>query len=485
MRWDFLTWDFMRWVVSLCNRRTVIIVPVNNKTDVAYGRRRSAAADPSLMVALLSGAIVGAIGLGYYLGYRDVDLWGAIFVPIVLCLFTIPLIRVLEARHSSGLANIVTVALIAKMVGAYMRYLLAYHVYGGNDSGRYHEAGVRIADEYLNGQRSIGSLLPTSYGTPFIEELNGIVALLTGRSLLASFMVFSWLGFFGLWAFVAAIRRAVPGVDIRRYAILVFFMPSSLFWPSSLGKEAWMLFGLGLFATGAARVFTQQSRGLLFLGAGVVATGMVRPHVTVIALSAFTLAFIFVRGRRGRSLSPLLTLVTVASIAGAAAFASGPLEQLLPRSDEGFSAVLEATGERTSQGGSEIEVSTPNSPLEYPQAFLTVMFRPLPFEVRTFTQFLSSLESAALLTLVIIWRRRIFGAISQILSDPYLRFAILYTLAFAFAWSSVGNLGIIARQRVQVLPFLLIFLCWSPVVTRTESKSSPDTFKLKTEAGTP
>jgi hypothetical protein len=447
---------------------------------MAYGRRQSAAADPSLMVALLSGAIVGAIGLGYFLGYRDVDIWGAIIVPIILCLLTIPFIRFVEERHSSGLAKIVAIALIAKMVGAYMRYLLAYHVFGGNDSGSYHAAGVRIANEYSNGQRSIGSLLPTSYGTQFIEEVNGIVCLLTGRSLLASFMVFSWLGFFGLWGFVAAIRRAVPGVDIRQYALMVFFLPSSLFWPSSLGKEAWMLFGLGLIASGAARIYTFQSRGLLFLGAGVVATGMVRPHVTAVALLAFALALIFVRGRRGRALSPVLTMVTVASLAGAAAFASGPLEELLPRRDEGFSAVFEATGERTSQGGSEIEVSTPNSPIEYPAAFLTVMFRPLPLEVRTFTQLLSALESTFLLALVIIRRRRISGAISQILSDPYLRFAFVYTLAFAFAWSSVGNLGIIARQRVQVLPFLLIFLCWAPMATRTGYSSHPGAVKLKT-----
>jgi hypothetical protein len=212
------------------------------------------------------------------------------------------------------------------------------------------------------------------------------------------------------------------------------------------------------------------------MGAGVIATGMVRPHVTVIALTAFTITLLITRGRQGRALSPILTIVTIASIAGAAAFASGPLEQLLPRQEEGFGAVLEATTQQTSIGGSEIEVSTPNSPLEYPQAFFTVMFRPLPFEARSFTQFLSSAESAILLVLFIVWRRRIFGAVGRILSDPFLRFAILYTLAFAFAWSSVGNLGIMARQRVQVLPFLLILLCWMPTETRhTKSTVSTET----------
>ena len=435
------------------------------------------------MAALVCSGIVGAIGLGYVLGYRDVDLWGAIGIPIILCFLTIPFARMVEERHSSGLANIITIALVAKMVGAYVRYLIEYHVYSGADTRLYHNSGVRIAETYSEGGQSLASLFPTSYGTRFIEELNGVVALLTGRSLLASFMVFSWLGFLGLWAFVAAIRRAVPDVDVRLYAILVLFLPSSLFWSSALGKDAWMLFGLGLIATGVARVLTYQARGLIFMGAGVLATAMVRPHVTVLVLAAFALSLVLIRGRQGRPLSPVLTLVTVVSIAAAAAFASGPLEKLLPRSQEGFSAVLEATTEQSSIGGSEIEVSTPNSPLEYPAAFLTVLFRPLPFEARTFTQLLSSLESAALLTLVIAWRRRVFGAVGRILGDPFLRFAVLYTLAFAFAWSSVGNLGIMARQRVQVLPFLLILLCWSPVATRFGPTASAGSARPRAQAG--
>jgi hypothetical protein len=64
-----------------------------------------------------------------------------------------------------------------------------------------------------------------------------------------------------------------------------------------------------------------------------------------------------------------------------------------------------------------------------------------------------------------------------------LRFAVLYTLAFAFAWSSVGNLGIMARQRMQVLPFLLILLCWSPVAARLGPTASASNFKPKAQAG--
>ncbi|MGA0879542.1 MAG: hypothetical protein ACO3SP_10540, partial [Ilumatobacteraceae bacterium] len=112
---------------------------------------------------------------------------------------------------------------------------------------------------------------------------------------------------------------------------------------------------------------------------------------------------------------------------------------------------------------------------DYPRAFVTVMFRPLIFEVGSFTQLLSSLESSYLLLAAFTGRRRIARGIRQVLRNPFSLFALLYTLAFAFAWSSMGNLGIISRQRIQVMPFLLILFCWTVVDERRfrETSGSP------------
>ena len=46
--------------------------------------------------------------------------------------------------------------------------------------------------------------------------------------------------------------------DARRYAALVFLLPSLLFWPSSIAKEAWILACLGLAAYGAAKMLTRS-----------------------------------------------------------------------------------------------------------------------------------------------------------------------------------------------------------------------------------
>ena len=63
--------------------------------------------------------------------------------------------------------------------------------------------------------------------------------------------------------------------DHKRYALLLS-VPSMLYWPSSIGKESWLLFFIGVTAYGAARHFTER------VGRWVVAIGgigwPVRPY---------------------------------------------------------------------------------------------------------------------------------------------------------------------------------------------------------------
>ena len=91
-----------------------------------------------------------------------------------------------------------------------------------------------------------------------------------------------------------------------------------------------MLFGIGLFVSGASRLFASQARGLVFIVLGTLATGVVRPHVSAILLVALVVGIALKRGGRGSPLGPLLTLATILLIAAGAAFASGQIAELLP-----------------------------------------------------------------------------------------------------------------------------------------------------------
>ena len=63
--------------------------------------------------------------------------------------------------------------------------------------------------------------------------------------------------------------------------------------------------------------------------------------------------------------------------------------------------------------------------------------------------------------MVLVWRarKRLRGLARQMRRQPYVAYCMGITLTFIFAFSAFSNFGILARQRVQVLPFFLALLC--------------------------
>jgi len=225
-----------------------------------------------------------------------------------------------------------------------------------------------------------------------------------------------------------------------------------------------MVFGMGLMAVGIARLLTGSVVGSVWLLVGGYATAMVRPHVTALIVAG--LAFGYFGSHTGTSRRPAY-VVSFLVIAGLTALASAQVAAFLPGLEGDLGAILEETQQRSAQGGSEIGIVAPNSPVEYPFALLTVLFRPFLFEVGSATEALSALEGTALLAAFVVRGGRVAFAVRSAAQTAYLRFAGLFVLGFGFAWASIGNLGIIARQRVQVLPLLLLILFVTERKTRS------------------
>src|SRR5258705_5785030 len=125
-----------------------------------------------------------------------------------------------------------------------------------------------------------------------MKILTGVREVFTSSTAFATFLLFTWLGFIGCSLFYRAFVPAMPDADHRRYALLIFLWPTLLFWPSSIGKDCWMIFTLGIGALGAARVLVRRPGGYSLLTVGLLAGSIVRPHVALIELVAFALAFL-------------------------------------------------------------------------------------------------------------------------------------------------------------------------------------------------
>jgi hypothetical protein len=311
-----------------------------------------------------------------------------------------------------------------------------------------------------------------------VAEFAGMIYYVVGRTRYGGFFVFAGLCFVGTLLFLLAAKIAAPEIERRRLALILLFWPPLLFWPSSIGKDALMVFALGLAALGAALLFGERTRlsGMVPAGLGVVILLLIRPNMALITLIAMAAAIAWLMARstwRARDTGSrqvmartLLAMVLLVGI-GLALTQAGKLldsgsDEEVASVDAGDSAIsvssLQQTLERTSIGNAKFSAYTVRSPLDLPLAVPSVLFRPFPWEVNSAAALLGSLDGVMLMIGMAASWRRLRSAHRYIGANPYLIFASVYLLGFVIGFSNIGNGAILARERSQMLPFVLIVL---------------------------
>ena len=413
---------------------------------------------------LLGGAIT-VLGLLVLISTHTSGLWVILFLlPILLAASWPAFLRQARRERDARLAQLLMLALVLKLFGSLVRYWVAIHVYEGvADAIQYHQVGADLARRFAAGHFDTG--LSSLSSTDFIRFFTGVIYTVTGPSIYAGFLLYSWLAFWGLFFLYQAFTIAVPDGNRRSYARLLFFLPSMLYWPSSIGKEAWMLFALGLAAKGTARLLTGRTwGGLVLAGTGLWLATLVRPHVGGMAALGLLVAYLLARPpRRLGMLGAVIKLFGLAVLLVVAVVLLGQIQRYLLDKGidpaEGVNSVLAESARRTSGGGSGFQApSTSTSLLGLPYATVTILFRPFPFEAHNAQAAVIALESTLLLCLTVARSRTIWRAVRHLRRWPYVAFVVVYTAGFVVAFASISNFGILARERVQLLPFFFVLL---------------------------
>lgn len=386
----------------------------------------------------------------------------------------VALMRLLRRQGDPVIRRLIVAGLAAKLVGSVARFTVMADLYDGRgDFNRYFENGVAIASQLRSG--SIPEQA-TQTGTPFMDFLVGVFYAVAPSQLWVGFFVFALLSFVGALLFLLAFQLALPEGNHRLYAALAFFTPTMVFWPSSIGKESWLVFTLGLAAYGAARTLRGERFGYLVVALGAVGAFLVRPHMGALFALCFAGAFLLrIRDRTAGS-SRVGWALGLVVIAAGTIYAVANFGDELPQdqSVEGSQAdqILAETARRTTQGGSEFDSRPVRGPGDLAHALITVPFRPFPTEGHNVQAQLAGLEGVVLLLVLLLVSPRLVRLPRLLLSRPYVALASAYALGFVVAFSNVGNFGILTRQRAQLLPFLFVLFALprlQPVVRRTSS----------------
>jgi len=400
---------------------------------------------------------------------------------LVLGLALIIAIVARSRRPLSLFGNLVLAAVALRVLGGLLRHFVItdyYHGYG--DAIRYHVDGLAYAEALWDFDMDRFFDLATGgqwWGTQFLLYVSGVSLAIIGPTLRGEFVFFSLIGLVGCFAFATAYTRSGDRhskVVVRDYVWLLCLWPSMWFWPSSIGKEAILLCGLGIAVLGY--VGNRGHIRWIPFAAGTLLTFSIRPHVAAVFIASVLVAEWFGGGRRwtvARTFQAFASVVLFVFIVKEATAQFGFEVTDL----EGANEFFQFRAGQTQAGGSEI-TSVGGGPLGVIMAYVNILFRPFLFEAHNVMSLFSAVEVTALWVFAFRRRRRIAYALRNWKKDRFLRIGVPMTLLYVLMIGlTFSNLGIIARQRVLVMPFLFALLVGKrPVakkVAATEPKREP------------
>lgn len=420
---------------------------------------------------------------GWAITNTTFDVWGVLVVTPVLSFLVVLLIRRMFDDHLVGLRNVLYAGLIAKLLGTALRYWVGFEAYGGGiDAARYHRFGVTQIAARQDGLLSFWDLLPTGTGTPFVEDVVAVTYAIMGPTQMGGFVLFGIFGYVGVLCFVKAAAIAIPGLATMRYAVLCALAPSLAYWPSSIGKEALMMLGLGIATLGVAKFFATGAIAgpLLITVAGLAFTSGVRPHMAAMWAAGIFPALLvkFVHNLRapatveGRRTNQALMFVVIGVAAIGLVVLASATVRYLPGADDasgdGARSIVEETQRRTSQARSSFDPPNVNNPVNWPYAIVRTLTRPLIVEARGSAQLFTAAELTILIGIALVSWRRLAHLPKLVLTVPFVTFSMTTLALGGLAFSSFANLGILARQKALVFPFMLLLLCLPELPRRTE-----------------
>ena len=231
-------------------------------------------------------------------------------------------------------------------------------------------------------------------GTNFVESLTALLYVPYIPDLLGGFFMFAMFAFLGQMLYYAAFRQMTPEVAHKRYALAIFFLPTMVYWPSSVGKDALIALGLGLATWGATSMFVGRwGAGAFSLLVGLGFTGAIRPHIAALFFGGVLIALVAGKApsiRGGRFVRFVMVVVLIGGLSVAVVQLSS--FHGLEISADSFGGFADEVQRRTSQGGSQVSGNPVTSPADIPEAALRVLYRPLLHEARNIQTLLSAIR---------------------------------------------------------------------------------------------
>lgn len=373
---------------------------------------------------------------------------------IAIIFFTIIIYLSGQKQVPGQFQNLVTYTILIRIVAVLAYAFVSFAIYGGGaDPVVYFRWGVTFADYFK--QFDLSPFFdsntwrgPAFTGTNFVGYPAALMILLVGESYRGIWLLYSSLCVMGLFYFAKVFYRAYGGIEYRNYLWIILFYPSLWFWTANVSKDTWMFFGVGLFLTGMVSQNRKQSIYIMIFG--LFWCYLVRPQLA--AILAFALAGAYFMGSL-KKLTFQNVFILIVAVAGAFYFLSVVGVQDVTEVTE----FAQETQRKSSYGGSEISIS--QGPLKFIQAPINIILRPFPWEVGGVLQIISFFDIYFIWFLAFKNWKAVRRAFSMIRRDRLIAFCFIFIALFSVgAGLALVNIGLIARQRIILYPFMFMII---------------------------
>ncbi len=309
--------------------------------------------------------------------------------------------------------------------------------------------------------------------TFFVIRMFSPIVFLSGNSFLIASLIMSLLSFIGMWKFYKLLCGLYP--ELYKYFVFSALMiPSVLFWGSGLLKDsitmsaaAWISYSIFMAFFNKRRIATNVIV-IMIMGFLLIS---IKPYIFVSLVPGLLVWLFFNQVKRipNKMIRFIVTPITVALILVAASALLSNMGQYLGVYGDMDTMIMKVkvTQEDLQQSamyGSNyydigvIEPSVFGLLKKAPQALIAGMFRPFIWEARNPFVLISGLENLCLLLLLIFILIKVGISVffKAIIKDPFLTYALIFTLLFAFGVGLAStNFGALVRYRIPLMPFFV------------------------------
>lgn len=369
-------------------------------------------------------------------------MFGALLLIIFLFFLTQPILSNIQTKHKwlkAGLLN----------------QLYWYHMFFGGVYYTYAQFNRSDSINYyyktINYWRNWSDAFST--GTDFMEWLAFPFIKYLSFNYEMSMFLFTWFGYLGFVYFYLFIKENLRfDSKLQGYDLITIFMflPNMHFWTASLGKGAVIFCGLGFLVYG----LSQPGKRIPHLLIGGFVSYMVRPHILIAVLIGVGVGLVL-----GKEKIPIYQKYLVVLIGiGFSVIMYDRIIGYLGYDPDNFFVSFEEESALNSQrlrsSGSGVNMSNYSLPIK----LFTFWFRPLFFDSPNVLGLIVSIENTLYIYLF-----------SKIISKDFLIYikqapAMVKMSGVVFISISISmtyimsNLGIIIRQKSQIMYFMLFVI---------------------------